>query len=119
MGSNTNDKIVVTDNVSTTPYLFRETEGKQQPLGFRKGLSIASLNVNSLQLHFDEIQCMTNELGIHVLALNETKLNPHVPKISLLLRGIRLSVKIGQVMVVELQFILETPSDIICEKTFL
>ena len=80
MGSNTNDKIVVTDNVSTTPYLFRETEGKQQPLGFRKGLSIASLNVNSLQLHFDEIQCMTNELGIHVLALNETKLNPHVPK---------------------------------------
>ena len=23
---------------------------------------------------------MTKELGIHVLALNETKLNPHVPK---------------------------------------
>ena len=80
MGSNTNDKIVDSENFSTTPYLCRDTGGIQQPLGFRKGLSIASLNVNSLQLHFDEIQCLANELEIHVLDLNETKLNPCVPQ---------------------------------------
>ena len=50
-------------------------------------MSVESLNVNSLQLHFDEIQCMTNELGIHVLALNKTKLNPHVPKNLIAIEG--------------------------------
>ena len=36
---------------------------------------IASLNVNSLQLHLDEIKCLVNEKGIHILAVNETKLD--------------------------------------------
>ena len=36
---------------------------------------IASLNVNSLRRNFDEIQNILSNLGIHVLALNETKLD--------------------------------------------
>ena len=34
---------------------------------------INSLNVNSLQLNLDEIECLVNEKGIHILAVNETK----------------------------------------------
>ncbi len=37
-------------------------------------MTIASLNVNSLLLHVDEIRMLLNELGIHILAINETKL---------------------------------------------
>ena len=39
---------------------------------------IASLNVNSLQLHLDEIKCLVNEKGIHILAVNETKLDNEI-----------------------------------------
>ena len=38
-------------------------------------MTIASLNVNGLRRHFDEIQNILFSLGIHVLALNETKLD--------------------------------------------
>ena len=44
-------------------------------LGCRKGLAIASLNVNSLLLHIDEIKNLIKEKSLHVLALNETKLD--------------------------------------------
>ena len=37
--------------------------------------SIASLNVNSLLLHIDEIRTLVKDLGIHILAINETKLD--------------------------------------------
>ena len=40
---------------------------------FAKGMVIASLNINSLLLHKDEVSSFINEKGIHVLALNETK----------------------------------------------
>ena len=86
--SNTNEIFADTDDVSTTPRLCCETRCNEQPHGFRKGPSTACLNVSSLQLHFDEIQCMTNELGIHVLALNETKLNPYVPKNPVAIGGV-------------------------------
>ena len=43
-------------------------------------MSIVSLNVNSLPGHFDEIQLLLKNLGIHVLAFNETKLDPEYPK---------------------------------------
>ena len=49
-----------------------------QHLGHRKGMAIASLNVNSLQLHLDEIICLVNENGIHTLAVNETKLDNEI-----------------------------------------
>ena len=48
---------------------------KAATLGHRKGMAIASLNVNSLLLDIDEIRMLVNELGIRVLAINETKLD--------------------------------------------
>ena len=54
--------------------------GSRQHLGYRKGMSIASLNVNSLRRHYDEIKLLLKNLGIHVLALKETKLDPEYPK---------------------------------------
>ena len=44
-------------------------------LGFRQVMVIASLNVNSLPLHKDELSMFINDRGIHILALNETKLD--------------------------------------------
>ena len=39
-----------------------------------------SLNINGLQSHLDEVQLLAIDLGIHILALNETKLDPDFPK---------------------------------------
>ena len=50
------------------------------PLSFKKGLTIASLNINGLRGHFDELQLFLQSSGIHILALNETKLDPQYPK---------------------------------------
>ena len=47
-------------------------------LGHRKGMAIASLNVNSLLLHIDEIRTLIKDLGIHILAINETKLDRNI-----------------------------------------
>ncbi len=49
-------------------------------LGFRKGMVIASLNINGLRGKFDEIQLLMHEMGLHILALNETKLDPSYSK---------------------------------------
>ena len=43
-------------------------------------MAVASLNVNGLCSHLDEVQLLINNLGIHILALNETKLDPNYPK---------------------------------------
>ncbi len=50
-----------------------------QQLGFKKGMAIASLNVNGLRGHFDEIQMLLKNLDIHIFALNETKLDKSYP----------------------------------------
>ena len=39
-----------------------------------------SLNINGLRSHLDEAQLLSRSLGIHILALSETKLDPHYPK---------------------------------------
>ena len=39
---------------------------------------IASVNVNSLLLHIDEIRTLVKDLGIHILAINETKLDENI-----------------------------------------
>ena len=52
-----------------------EATGHTGSLGFRKGMVIASLNVNSLPLHKDELSAFINDKGVHILALNETKLD--------------------------------------------
>ena len=41
---------------------------------------IAPLNVNSLPLHKDELSAFIKDKGIHILALNETKLDKKTPK---------------------------------------
>ena len=51
-----------------------------QHLGFGKGMIIASLNVNGLRRHFDKIQNILSSLGIHILALNKTKLDEKHPE---------------------------------------
>ena len=38
-------------------------------------MTIASVNVNSLWLHINEIRALVNNLGIHILAINDTKLD--------------------------------------------
>ena len=43
-------------------------------------MAIASLNVNGLCSHLDEVRLLVNDLGIHILALNETKLDSSIPK---------------------------------------
>ena len=43
-------------------------------------MAIASLNVNGLRSHLDEIKLVLNDFGIHILALNETKLDDFFPK---------------------------------------
>ena len=58
-------------------------EGKgyyNHPLVSKKGLAIASLNIKGLRGHFDTFQQFLYSSIIHVLALNETKLDPHYPQ---------------------------------------
>ena len=50
------------------------------PSSSKKGLTIASLNINGLRGHFDKLQLFLQSSGIHILALNETKLDPQYPK---------------------------------------
>ena len=54
--------------------------GCHQRFGSKKGMAIASLNINGLRSHHDEIKMLLNDKGIRILALNETKLDASVPK---------------------------------------
>ena len=58
-------------------------------LGFRKGMVIASLNVNSLPAHKDEVETLLKDQGIHILALNETKIDDNYPSDLLRIDGYR------------------------------
>ena len=49
-------------------------------LGFKTGMVIASLNINGLCSHLDEVQLLVNNLGIQIVALNETKLDSSIAK---------------------------------------
>ena len=51
-----------------------------QHLGFKKRMAIASLNINGLRSHLDEVQLLIRDLGIQIFALHETKLDPEFPK---------------------------------------
>ena len=50
----------------------------RQHLGSKKGLAVASLNINGLRSHIDEIELLLNDLDIDILALNETKLDDSI-----------------------------------------
>ena len=54
------------------------SESQGLGLGHRKGMVIASVNVNSLLLHIDEIRTLVKDLGIHILAINEAKLDENI-----------------------------------------
>ena len=43
-------------------------------------MALASLNVNGLRSHLDELKLLIRDFGIHILAINETKLDPNYPK---------------------------------------
>ena len=49
-------------------------------LDIKKGISIASLETNGFICHFEEIQLLLGDLGVHVMAVNETKLDPKNPR---------------------------------------
>ena len=46
-----------------------------QHIELKKGMKVASMNVNGLRNHLDEIKLIIRSLYIHILALNETKLD--------------------------------------------
>lgn len=43
-------------------------------------MTIASLNINGLRGHFNEVQILLRDLGIHILALNEIKIDKNYPR---------------------------------------
>ena len=63
-------------NLRTEAFLARVTSlTLHQHLGFTRGLTIVSLNVSSLRNHHDEIQLLLRDHDIHMIAINETKLD--------------------------------------------
>ena len=66
------------------PLCFRKVNNS---IDSRKGMIIASLNVNSLLSHHDEIALLVKEQGIHFLALNETKIDKNCSSESLHIEG--------------------------------
>ena len=51
---------------------------------------IASINFNSLPRHLDEIKLLLKEQGIHILALNEAKIDRNVSSDFLEVEGYKL-----------------------------
>ena len=77
------------------------SENQGSGLGHRKGIVIASLNVNNLLLQIDKICTLVKDLGIHILAINETKFDENIFTMILsVLRAIRLEDVIATAMVV-------------------
>ncbi len=54
--------------------------GSNQHIRHKKGMAYASLNVNGLRSHLDEVKLLIRDLGLHILALNETKLDHNLSK---------------------------------------
>lgn len=59
-----------------------------QRLSYRNRMVIASLNVSSLVLHLNEIKCLIQEQGIHILAINKTKLDSRITEYLIAIRWI-------------------------------
>ena len=73
-------------------------------------MAIASLNVNGIRSHLDEVKLMMKRLGIHILGLNESKLDNSVPKELTKVLGTNKFALIGPVMVGEFLFTYGTQS---------
>ena len=81
---NNTEKICTTvhsnSNISTKSKKGSHTSSDNgiSALGHRKGIAIASLNVNSLLYHIDEVSTLIRELGLHIFAIDETKLDDSI-----------------------------------------
>ena len=60
--------------VATLATPNRPNERKVYGLGYRQIMDIASLNAKGFLLHIDEIHTITKVLEIHILTINEAKL---------------------------------------------
>ena len=56
------------ENLTPTSESVASSESHQH-LGFKQGMAIASLNINGLRSHLDEVQLLMRDLGILILAL--------------------------------------------------
>ena len=59
-------------------------------MGHRKGITIASLNVNGLLLDIDEIRMLVNESVVRISTLNETKLDKRIDDRLVYINGYRI-----------------------------
>ena len=62
-----------------TPPNIIDSNGSSDKLGTKKGMVIASLNINSLLPHVDEIEYLLKSQAIDFLKLNETKIDDKLP----------------------------------------
>lgn len=53
----------------------RASDNIVSTLSHRKGMTIVSLNLNSLLIHIDEIRTFIQDLVMYILAISETKLD--------------------------------------------
>ena len=79
-------------------------------LGFRKGMAIATLNIYRLSTHIDELRLVMEEKNIHILAINETKLDEFMPSSFFSVDGYNLERKDRNFFGVVLQYTLKIPS---------
>ena len=56
-----------------------DNNGSSDKLGTKKGMVIASVNMNSLLPHVDEIDYLLKNKGIDLIALYETKIDEKLP----------------------------------------
>ena len=85
-----------------------------QHLGFKRGLTIASLNVKRLRSHDDDIQLLLRDHDIHIIATYGTKFDP-----SYSTQLTRINVRIERPMEEVLQPILRIPLGTSYERIFL
>ena len=81
------DVSTVAEDVNSVNVHLRPPPPLGTKLGFRKGMVIASLNINSLPANIDEIKILLQEQNIHILALNETKIDADFPSELLKVKG--------------------------------
>ena len=56
------------ENLTPTSESVASSDSHQH-LGFKKGIAIASLNINGPRSHLDEAQLLMRDLGIQILSL--------------------------------------------------
>jgi len=50
-------------------------------------MSVAALNVSGISSHIDEIKLLMGILDVHILALNETQIDPGYPSVLTVIAG--------------------------------